>query len=149
MDILYFGCGFFCSGMCMDKNIIKKMFRDLNLFIVLWVLVKLVDEIDYDEIDNIGYLVFIKLNLGGLSVVIFFIYFKDEVEEVVRKGLEVDEFVMIEKYILGGEYILFILNGEVFFIIFIKFDLGFFDYEVKYLVEKGVKEEVVYLDEEF
>ncbi|MGO1037419.1 hypothetical protein ACTPEU_20270, partial [Clostridioides difficile] len=42
----------------------------------------------------------------------FFIHSKDEVEEAVRKGLEVDEFVMIEKYIPGGEYTSFILNGE-------------------------------------
>ncbi|MCE0607413.1 D-alanine--D-alanine ligase, partial [Clostridioides difficile] len=148
MDILYSGCGPLCSGMCMDKNITKKMLRDSNLPTAPWVLVKSVDEIDYDEIDNIGYPVFIKPNSGGSSVATFFIHSKDEVEEAVRKGLEVDEFVMIEKYIPGGEYTSFILNGEVFPTISIKSDSGFFDYEAKYSVEKGAKEEVVYLDEE-
>ncbi|EGT5281236.1 ATP-grasp domain-containing protein, partial [Clostridioides difficile] len=137
-----------CSGMCMDKNITKKMLRDSNLPTAPWVLVKSVDEIDYDEIDNIGYPVFIKPNSGGSSVATFFIHSKDEVGEAVRKGLEVDEFVMIEKYIPGGEYTSFILNGEVFPTISIKSDSGFFDYEAKYSVEKGAKEEVVYLDEE-
>ncbi|HBG8550385.1 TPA: D-alanine--D-alanine ligase [Clostridioides difficile] len=148
MDIPYSGCGPLCSGMCMDKNITKKMLRDSNLPTAPWVLVKSVDEIDYDEIDNIGYPVFIKPNSGGSSVATFFIHSKDEVEEAVRKGLEVDEFVMIEKYIPGGEYTSFILNGEVFPTISIKSDSGFFDYESKYSVEKGAKEEVVYLDEE-
>lgn len=124
------------------------MLRDSNLPTAPWVLVKSVDEIDYDEIDNIGYPVFIKPNSGGSSVATFFIHSKDEVEEAVRKGLEVDEFVMIEKYIPGGEYTSFILNGEVFPTISIKSDSGFFDYEAKYSVEKGAKEEVVYLDEE-
>lgn len=124
------------------------MLRDSNLPTAPWVLVKSVDEIDYDEIDNIGYPVFIKPNSGGSSVATFFIHSKDEVEKAVRKGLEVDEFVMIEKYIPGGEYTSFILNGEVFPTISIKSDSGFFDYEAKYSVEKGAKEEVVYLDEE-
>ncbi len=36
------------------------MLRDSNLPTAPWVLVKSVDEIDYDEIDNIGYPVFIN-----------------------------------------------------------------------------------------
>ncbi len=61
------------------------MLRDSNLPTAPWVLVKSVDEIDYDEIDNIGYPVFIKPNSGGSSVATFFIHSKDEVEKQLEK----------------------------------------------------------------
>jgi D-alanine-D-alanine ligase len=148
MDIPYSGCGSLCSGMCMDKNVSKKMLRDSNLPTAPWAVVKSVDEIDYDFIENMGYPVFIKPNSGGSSVATFFVKHKDDVENAVKEGLEVDEFVMIEKYITGGEFTSFVLNGEVFPTISIKSDSEFFDYESKYSLDNGATEEVVYLDED-
>jgi len=148
MDIPYSGCGSLCSGMCMDKNVSKKMLRDSNLPTAPWTVVKSVDEIDYDFIENMGYPVFIKPNSGGSSVATFFVKHKGDVENAVKEGLEVDEFVMIEKYIPGGEFTSFVLNGEVFPTISIKSDSEFFDYESKYSLDNGATEEVVYLDED-
>ncbi|WP_304340032.1 D-alanine--D-alanine ligase [Metaclostridioides mangenotii] len=148
MDIPYSGCGSLCSGMCMDKNVSKKMLRDSNLPTAPWTVVKSVDEIDYDFIEKIGYPVFIKPNSGGSSVATFFVKHKDDVENAVKEGLEVDEFVMIEKYIPGGEFTSFVLNGEVFPTISIKSDSEFFDYESKYSLDNGATEEVVYLVED-
>jgi D-alanine-D-alanine ligase len=148
MDIPYSGCGSLCSGMCMDKNVSKKMLRDSNLPTAPWTVVKSVDEIDYDFIEDMGYPVFIKPNSGGSSVATFFVKHKDDVENAVKEGLEVDEFVMIEKYIPGGEFTSFVLNGEVFPTISIKSDSEFFDYESKYSLDNGATEEVVYLDED-
>lgn len=148
MDIPYSGCGSLCSGMCMDKNVTKKMLRDSNLPTAPWTVVKSIEEIDYDIIDNMGYPVFIKPNSGGSSVATFFIKHKDDVENAVREGLKVDEFVMIEKYISGGEFTSFVLSGEVFPTISIKSDSEFFDYESKYSLENGATEEVVYLKDD-
>ena len=148
MDIPYSGCGSLCSGMCMDKNVTKKMLRDSNLPTAPWTVVKSIEEIDYDIINNMGYPVFIKPNSGGSSVATFFIKQKDDVENAVREGLKVDEFVMIEKYIPGGEFTSFVLNGEVFPTISIKSDSEFFDYESKYSLENGATEEVVYLKDD-
>ncbi|MBS5786277.1 MAG: D-alanine--D-alanine ligase [Clostridioides difficile] len=148
MDIPYSGCGSLCSGMCMDKNVTKKMLRDSNLPTAPWTVVKSIEEIDYDIIDNMGYPVFIKPNSGGSSVATFFIKQKDDVENAVREGLKVDEFVMIEKYIPGGEFTSFVLNGEVFPTISIKSGSEFFDYESKYSLENGATEEVVYLKDD-
>lgn len=148
MDIPYSGCGSLCSGMCMDKNVTKKMLRDSNLPTAPWTVVKSIEEIDYDIIDNMGYPVFIKPNSGGSSVATFFIKHKDDVENAVREGLKVDEFVMIEKYIPGGEFTSFVLSGEVFPTISIKSDSEFFDYESKYSLENGATEEVVYLKDD-
>jgi len=148
MDIPYSGCGSLCSGMCMDKNVTKKMLRDSNLPTAPWTVVKSIEEIDYDIIDNMGYPVFIKPNSGGSSVATFFIKQKDDVENAVREGLKADEFVMIEKYIPGGEFTSFVLNGEVFPTISIKSGSEFFDYESKYSLENGATEEVVYLKDD-
>lgn len=146
MDIPYSGCGPLTSGLCMDKNMTKKILRDSNLPTAPWLVVKSVDEINYDEIEKIGYPVFIKPNSGGSSVATFFIHSKEDVLNAVKEGLLVDEFVMIEKYIPGGEYTSFVLNGEVFPTISIKANSEFFDYKAKY-AQNGAVEEVVYLEE--
>lgn len=146
MDIPYSGCGPLTSALCMDKNMTKKILRDSNLPTAPWTVVRSVEEIDYEEIENIGYPVFIKPNSGGSSVATFLVKSKDEVLNAVEKGLEVDDCVMIEKYIKGGEYTSFILNGEVFPTISIKANSEFFDFESKYS-QNGATEEVVYLEE--
>ncbi|CEH35192.1 D-alanine--D-alanine ligase [Romboutsia lituseburensis] len=147
MDIPYSGCGPLTSALCMDKNMTKKILRDSNLPTAPWLLVKSIEEINYDKIDEIGYPVFIKPNCGGSSVATFFIHSKDEVLNAVKCGLEVDTSVMIEKYIPGGEYTSFVLNGEVFPTLSIKSNSEFFDYESKYSAN-GAIEEVVYLEED-
>lgn len=146
MDIPYSGCGPLTSALCMDKNMTKKILRDSNLPTAPWTVVRSVEEIDYEEIEKIGYPVFIKPNSGGSSVATFLVKSKDEVFNAVKKGLEVDDCVMIEKYIKGGEYTSFILNGEVFPTISIKANSEFFDFESKYS-QNGATEEVVYLEE--
>lgn len=147
IDIPYSGCGPLTSGLCMDKNIAKTLLKQANLPTADWLVVKSVDEIDYNKIEEIGYPVFIKPNSGGSSVATFFVHSKEEVYEAVEKGLEVDSCVMIEKYIPGGEYTSFVLNGEVFPTISIKSPTEFFDYDAKYS-SNGAHEEVVYLEEE-
>lgn len=145
MDIPYSGCGPLSSGMCMDKNISKTLIRQAGLNTANWLIVKSLDEIDYDKIDEIGYPLFIKPNCGGSSVATFFIKSKEEVYHAVSKGLEVDTSVMIEKYIPGDECTSFVLNGEVFPTVSIKSPNEFFDYNAKYS-SNGAIEEVVYLE---
>lgn len=147
MEIPYSGCNPLTSALCMDKNMTKKILRDSKLPTADWTVVRNIDDIDYDKIEKIGYPVFIKPNSGGSSVATFLIKSKEEVHEAVRKGLEVDDCVMIEKYIKGGEYTSFILNGEVFPTISIVANSEFFDFESKYN-QNGATEEVVYLEKE-
>ncbi|CEP45254.1 D-alanine--D-alanine ligase [[Clostridium] sordellii] len=147
MEIPYSGCNPLTSALCMDKNMTKKILRDSNLPTAQWTVVRNIEEIDYNEIEEIGYPVFIKPNSGGSSVATFLVKRKEDVYEAVKKGLEVDECVMIEKYIKGGEYTSFILNGEVFPTISIVANSEFFDFESKYN-KNGAREEVVYLDKE-
>lgn len=147
MNIPYSGCDPLTSGLCMDKNMSKKVLKSSNIPTAPWVIAKSVDSIDYNAIEKIGYPVFIKPNSGGSSVATFKVDKKEDVYEAVRKVLEVDDIAIIEGYLPGDEYTSFILNGEVYPTIKISSPNGFFDYESKYATgAKAACEEVVYLE---
>lgn len=149
MDIPYSGCGPLTSAMCMDKNITKKMLRDSGIPTADWTIAKSIEDIDYDKIEEMGYPVFIKPNSGGSSVATFKVECREDVEDAVRAGLEVDDIVMIEAYLPGEEYTSFILDGEVYPTIKISSPTGFFDFESKYSTgANAAREEVVYLEED-
>lgn len=145
-NIPYSGCGPLASGLCMDKNISKKILKHSNIPTAPWIVTNSAKEIDYDKIDSLGYPVFIKPNNGGSSVATFCIHKKEDVKEAVKKVLEIDEYAMIEKYIPGEEYTSFVLNGKVFPTISIKSNSQFFDYASKY-GKNGATEEVIYLED--
>lgn len=148
MDIKYCGCSPLTSGILMDKNFTKTIARQNDILTADWLTVKSVDEINYDDIDRLGYPVFIKPNSGGSSVATFFVKDKEDVENAVREGLKYDEIVMIEKYIKGVEYTSFVLNGEIYPTIKITSEQEFFNYEAKYSTTNGAKEVVVELPKE-
>ena len=108
MGIKYSGCDPLTSGICMDKNMSKKVLKASDIPTAPWIIAKSVDSIDYDAIEKMGYPVFIKPNSGGSSVATFKVDRKEDVYEAVRKGLEVDDIVMIEGYLPGDEYTSFI-----------------------------------------
>lgn len=145
-NIPYSGCGPLSSGICMDKNITKKILKHSNLPTAEWIVTNSIDNINYNKIDSFGYPVFIKPNSGGSSVATFCVRSKEELKNAVEKVLEVDEYAIIEKYISGGEYTSFVLNGEVYPTISIKANSDFFDYTSKYN-DNGAIEEVVYLED--
>lgn len=145
-NIPYSGCGPLSSGICMDKNITKKILKHSNLPTAEWIVTNSIDKINYNKIDSFGYPVFIKPNSGGSSVATFCVRSKEEVKNAVEKVLEVDEYAIIEKYIPGVEYTSFVLNGEVYPTISIKVNSDFFDYTSKYN-DNGAIEEVVYLED--
>ena len=145
-NIPYSGCRPLSSGICMDKNITKKILKHSNLTTAEWIVTNSIDKINYNKIDSFGYPVFIKPNSGGSSVATFCVRSKEEVKNAVEKVLEVDEYAIIEKYIPGGEYTSFVLNGEVYPTISIKANSDFFDYTSKYN-DNGAIEEVVYLED--
>lgn len=145
-NIPYSGCSPLSSGICMDKNMTKKILKYSNIPTADWFITNSIDNIDYNKIESFGYPVFIKPNSGGSSVATFCVRSKAEVKDAIKKVLEVDEYAIIEKYISGKEYTSFVLNKEVYPTILINSNSEFFDYESKYS-DNGATEEVVYLEE--
>lgn len=146
MDIPYSGCGPLTSGVCMDKDITKKVLRSAGINTADWVSVKSVEEIDYDFIEKIGYPVVVKPNCGGSSVATNIIKKKEDIESAVRLALDYDTEVMIEKYIKGDEVTCCMMNGEVLPLIAIKPKAEFFDYTAKY-ADGGSDEIIVKFEE--
>lgn len=96
-----------------------------------------------------GYPVFIKPNSGGSSVATFKVECREDVEDAVRAGLEVDDIVMIEAYLPGDEYTSFVLDGEVYPTIKIHHQQDFLTLNQNTLLEQMLlNEEVVYLEKD-
>lgn len=142
MDIPYSGCSPLTSGICMDKDISKKLMCSENITTAKWICIKSIEDIDYDYLENMGYPVVVKPNSGGSSVATTIIKKSEDVDEAARLAFNYDKEVMIEKYIGGDEITCCILDGTALPILAIKPNKGsFFDYISKY--EDGGSEEIV------
>ncbi|WP_297636327.1 D-alanine--D-alanine ligase [uncultured Clostridium sp.] len=133
MNIPYSGCNVKTSEICMNKALAKEYIRKEGINTADWIVVKSIQEIDYNKISQMTYPVFIKPNNGGSSVATFFIKDPTEVLDAVREGLKYDTEVIIEKFVSGEEISSFVLNGEVYPTISIEAKNGeFFDFNSKY-----------------
>lgn len=142
MDIPYSGCSPLTSGICMDKDISKKLLYSANINTAKWICIKSIEDIDYDYLEKMEYPVVVKPNSGGSSVATTIIKKSEDIEEAARLAFNYDKEVMIEKYIEGDEITCCILDGTALPILAIKPNKGsFFDYTSKYA--DGGSEEIV------
>jgi D-alanine-D-alanine ligase len=146
MDVPYTGCGPLASGVCMNKDITKKILRSTGINTADWTCVRGIEEIDYNYIDKMGYPVVVKPCSGGSSVATNIIKKKEDIETAVRLALDYDPEVMIEKYIKGDEITCCILDGKMLPVIAIKPNAEFFDYTAKY-ADGGSDEIIVQFEE--
>lgn len=146
LEIPYSGCGPLSSALCMDKDLTKRVLKAHGIRTAKWLNVSSVEEIDYKEIENMGYPVFIKPTNGGSSVATFKITKKEDVHQAVVEGLKWDREVMIEEFVKGDEITCPVFGDEMFPVIAIKPKSDFFDYTQKYS-GNGADEFVIELDE--
>ncbi len=146
MDIPYSGCGPLTSGICMDKDITKRLLRSAGINTADWLSVRSMEGIDYGRLDEIGYPVVVKPNCGGSSVATNIIKRKEDIEEAVELAFKYDKEVIIEKYIKGDEITCCMLDGKMIAVISIKPNAEFFDYTAKY-TDGGTEETVIQLEE--
>lgn len=146
MKIPYSGCSPLSSGICMDKDMTKKVLKACDIRTAKWFTVRSVDEIDYEKVDEYGLPIVVKPNNGGSSVATFILKDKSEIENAVREGLKWDNEVMIEQFIKGDEITCPIFDGEMYPVLAIKPHAEFFDYTAKYS-DGGSDEFIVELEE--
>ena len=147
MGIPYSGCGPLSSAACMDKDMSKSLLKANNINTAPWINVRSVEEINYDEIEKMGYPVVVKPTHGGSSVATFIVKDKKDIENSVIEGFKWDTDVMIEKFIKGEEITCPILGNEMFPVVAIKPNAEFFDYTAKYS-DGGADEFVIELEPE-
>ncbi len=145
LDIPYTGSNVFASSISINKFLTKLLVRNLNINIVpdiyinkynfkKYYLRNSINNFYYEEIFSIlGSPVLIKPNnLGssiGIKIIDNILNLKLCLCDCYKKYGD----LLIEKYILGDEYTVGILNGKVLPIIKIKPKNIFYDYESKYL----------------
>ena len=145
LGIPYSGCGPISSGICMDKDLTKRVLVANGIRTARWINVSSIDEIDYDAIEEMGYPVFVKPTYGGSSVATFMIKDRDGIKEAVEEGLKWDTEVMIEEFIAGDEITCPVFDKEMWPVIAIKPKSDFFDYTQKYAAG-GADEFVIELE---
>lgn len=147
LDMPYSGCGPLSSAACMDKDMSKSLLKAAGIRTAPWINLRGVEEINYEEIEKLGYPVVIKPTHGGSSVATFIIKEKDEVLHAVEEGFKWDSEVMIEKFIKGEEITCPVFGDEMYPVVAIKPNSEFFDYEAKYK-DGGADEFVINLEED-
>lgn len=148
LDIPYSGCGPISSGVCMDKDLTKRILVANGIRTARWINVSSIEEIDYDSIEEMGYPVFVKPTNGGSSVATFKINKKEDIENAVLEGLKWDTEVMIEEFIKGEEITCPVFDKKMWPVIAIRPKAGadFFDFTQKYS-DDGAEEVIVELEE--
>lgn len=146
LDIPYSGCGPISSGLCMDKDLTKRVLVANGVRTAKWLNVSSVDDIDYDYIEEMGYPVFVKPTNGGSSVATFKITRREDIQAAVEEGLKWDSEVMIEEYVKGDEITCPVFDGKMLPVIAIKPNSDFFDYTQKYAAN-GADEFVIELED--
>ncbi|MCY6370136.1 D-alanine--D-alanine ligase [Clostridium ganghwense] len=147
IDIPYSGSGVLSSALCMDKNMSKKILKAEGIKTPDWIMVKSLEDIDYNILEKMEYPLVIKPNCGGSSIGTFIVKDNTQVEKTVCEALKYDSEIVIEKYIQGKELTCCILNGEVLPMISIKPKSEFFDYSSKYDAG-GAEEKIIELPSE-
>ncbi|MEK4760440.1 D-alanine--D-alanine ligase [Viridibacillus sp. FSL E2-0187] len=147
MGVPYTGSSVLSSSLCMDKNISKKIIRYEGLQTPDWIHLMNMEELNMDELDEIGYPIVVKPNSGGSSVGVKIVYDKETVKSAITEVFKWDSEVIIEKLITGEEITCSILDGKLLPVISIRHQGEFFDYTSKYN-DVATIEEVVQLPPE-
>lgn len=142
-NIPFVGADVLGSAIGMDKDVMKRLFRDAGIptakFLVFHE--SSVGAIDFEEVKNeLGLPVFIKPANLGSSVGISKVKREEEFDEAVTSAFQYDRKILIEEYIQGREIECSVLGneepraslpGEVLP------QHEFYSYEAKYIDEKG------------
>lgn len=147
LGIPYSGSNMLSSGICMDKNISKKILRYEGIETPDWIELTKMEDLNADELDKLGFPLVVKPNSGGSSVGVKIVYNKDELISMLETVFEWDSEVVIEKYIKGNEITCSIFDGKQLPIISIRHAAEFFDYNAKY-DDTSTIEEVIELPAE-
>ncbi|MDM5193899.1 D-alanine--D-alanine ligase [Bacillus hominis] len=147
LGIPYSGSNMLSSGICMDKNLSKKILRYEGVETPDWIELTKMEDLKLEELDKLGFPLVVKPNSGGSSVGVKIVNDKNELISMLETVFEWDSEVVIEKYIKGDEITCSIFDGQQLPIISIRHAAEFFDYNAKY-DDTSTVEEVVELPAE-
>ena len=136
--IKYTGSGYVGSLLAMDKDISKKLFKFSGVVTPEWI--RCDKDTSTDEIvEKIGFPCVVKPTSSGSSVGISLVSDRDGLDTALALAKKYEDSVIVEKQIIGREFTVGVLDGEVLPIIEIIPTEGFYDYENKYQAGKTLE----------
>lgn len=131
LRIPYTGSGVLSSAISMDKITTKRIFESIGIPTAQW---EVIDPKGSRMPEKITPPLVIKPASGGSSLAVSIIPDDegDRIKKAVDLALEVDNRVIVEKYIPGAEITVGVLDGEALGCVEIRPKEGFYDYRNKY-----------------
>ncbi|WP_188068298.1 D-alanine--D-alanine ligase [Brevibacillus brevis] len=143
LGIPYTGSGVLASSLCMNKQLSKMLLKTAGIKTPAGLYWK--DVYDPQAVEQLGYPVIVKPNLGGSSIGVQLVQNEKELLSAVQEASYLDQGILIEPYLKGTELTCAILDGEVLPIIGIRSAHSeWFDYRAKY-EDGGAEEKVIEL----
>jgi D-alanine-D-alanine ligase len=130
LGLPYTGSGVLGSALGMDKYRTKLIWRGLGLPTPEAVL--MVDEQGLQQADALGYPLIVKPSHEGSSIGMAKVTEGSELESAWREARRYDAQVLVERWIVGGEYTASILGDQALPLIRLQTPRTFYDYEAKY-----------------
>ena len=140
-DIPYTGSGPLGSGLALDKDISKRLFRAAGVATADWLMHLPGAPITATEVDHaLGWPVVVKPSREGSSVGLCVVRQPDQLGPALAVASRYDPEVMIERFVGGRELTVGVLGDEALAVGEIIPKHGLFDYECKYT--PGMSEEI-------
>lgn len=133
----YTGSGMLGSAMAMDKDVAKRLFRDVGIPTPAWVMAP-TDEETVDR--EIGWPAVVKPSKQGSTVGLSVVREPGALQPAIEEAFEHDDEVMIERFVPGRELTVPVLGEEALPVGEIIAKHEIFDYECKY--QPGMAEEI-------
>ncbi|MCV9952379.1 D-alanine--D-alanine ligase [Paenibacillus sp. BT-177] len=142
LGIPYTGSGVLASSLCMNKQLSKMLLKSAGVLTPAGLCWQGMGDYDQQAVEQLGYPVIVKPNMGGSSIGIQLVHNGKELHSAIQKACALDQTILVEPFIQGTELTCSIVDGEVLPIIRIRSAHSeWFDYKAKY--ETGGAEEKV------
>ncbi|MGG4217905.1 D-alanine--D-alanine ligase [Paenibacillus jamilae] len=142
LGIPYTGSGVLASSLCMNKQLSKMLLKSAGVHTPAGLCWQGMGDYDQHAVEQLGYPVIVKPNMGGSSIGIQLVHNEKELYSAIQEACDLDQTILVEPYMKGTELTCSIVDGEVLPIIGIhSAHSEWFDYKSKY--ETGGAEEKV------
>ncbi|AQU82061.1 MULTISPECIES: D-alanine--D-alanine ligase [unclassified Halomonas] len=132
LNIPYTGSGVLASALAMDKQRTKQIWQAVGLPTPESIM--LTAESEWESVvSQLGLPMMVKPVHEGSTLGISIVKSQQALEAAYHEAAKYDARVMAERFIVGEEYTVALLNGEVLPAIRVEVPGGFYDYEAKYI----------------
>ncbi|MCH8518333.1 ATP-grasp domain-containing protein [Candidatus Gracilibacteria bacterium] len=143
LELPYVGYNYYINALCMNKREANIIAFHHGISVPKEYILKKGKELHIESI-GFGYPIIAKLNTGGSSYYTYKVVNEIDLQEKIEYiRSQVSDDILIQEYILGDEYSISLVNGEILdAIMFVEKNNpeDFFDYDSKYETESGMRE---------